>query len=120
MFQRGIRGAITVESNTIEGIKNATIELLSEIIKKNNIKTKNISFIIFTLTKDLTADFPAKYAREYFDFKYVPMMCYNEANIEGSITNCLRILVVINTEKEQNEIKHIYLKGAEKLRQDLK
>ncbi len=120
MFQRGVRGAITLENNSKEDIKNATIELLTEIIEKNNIKTEDISFVIFTLTKDLTADFPAKYARENFDFKYVPMMCYNEADIEASIAKCIRILVSFNTEKKQDEIKHIYLKGAQKLRQDLK
>jgi len=123
MFQRGVRGAITVESNTSDAIKDATLELLNEILIQNDIKTKDIAFVIFTLTKDLNAAFPAKFAREAmslkFDFKYVPMMCYNEADIEGSIKMCLRVLLNINTSKEQNEIKHVYLKGAKALRQDL-
>lgn len=120
MYQRGIRGAITVENNSMEDIKRATIELLSEIIEKNSVQKEDISFVIFTLTKDLNAAFPAKYARENFDFKYVPMMCYNEADIEGAIKMCIRVLVVFNTDKKQNEIKHIYLKNAVNLRQDLK
>ncbi len=120
MFQRGVRGAITVDSNTKNDIECATIELLSEMINENNIEIENISFVIFTLTKDLTAAFPAKFARENFNFKYVPMMCYNEADIENSITKCLRILISYNTDKKQEEIKHIYLKDAKILRQDLR
>ena len=48
------------------------------------------------------------------------MMCVNEMNIESSLEKCLRVLIVVNTQSEQDEIKHIYLKGAMKLREDLK
>ena len=120
MFQRGIRGAITVEENSIVAIKNATVELVSEIIEKNDIKSSDIAFVIFTLTKDLNAAFPAKFAREELNFSLVPMMCYNEAEINGSIKMCLRVLITVNTIKAQNEIKHVYLKGAKILREDLK
>ena len=119
-MQRGIRGAITLEKNSREEIKFAVVELLGRILEENSVKTEDISSVIFTVTKDLTADFPAKYARENFNFKYVPMMCYNEAEVEGAIKMCMRILVNYDTEKKQEEIKHIYLKGAKVLRQDLK
>ncbi len=117
---RGVRGAITLENNTKEDIKSATVELLSQMLEKNDIKTEDISFAIFTLTEDLNADFPAKYARECLDFKYVPVMCYHELNVPNSLKMCLRILLNINTEKKQEEINHIYLKNAKKLRQDIK
>ena len=121
MFQRGIRGAITIEENTIEAVKEATIELISEIKKQNNYDEKDISNVIFTLTDDIDCVYPAKIAREVFtDWKYVPMVCFNEMKIQGSLQKCLRILITINTELAQNEIKHVYLKGAEKLRTDLK
>ena len=119
MFSRGVRGAISVDNNTAESIKEATVELLNEMIEKNNIKTQDISFAIFTLTADLNAAFPAKYARECCNFKLVPMMCYTELNVEGSLKKCLRIMLNINTQKQQNEIKHIYLKNASVLRKDL-
>ena len=119
MYSRGIRGAISVNNNTIDDIKNATIELLNEIITKNNIKTEDISFAIFTLTSDLNAAFPAKFARENCGFKYVPMMCYTELDVKDSLRKCLRILLNVNTEKQQEEIKHIYLKGASVLRKDI-
>ena len=120
MFSRGVRGAITVEDNTKEEIKNAVIELLDKMIKENEIKLEDISFAIFTLTPDINADFPAKYARLNCGFNKVPMMCYFEADIENSLKKCIRILLNINTEKSQDEIKHIYLKGARILREDIK
>ena len=78
MITRGIRGAITVEENTPEAIGAATIKLLKAMIEKNNIEIDSISHAIFTLTKDLNADFPAKYARINLKWKDVPMMCFNE------------------------------------------
>ena len=120
MLSRGVRGAITLSANTKEEIELATVELLNEMVSKNEIKTDDISFAIFTLTSDLNADFPAKYARLNCGFNLVPMMCYQELNVPNSLKMCLRILLNINTDKSQNEIKHIYLKGATALRGDLK
>ena len=120
MKSRGVRGAITLGDNTKEEIKNATVELLGEIISTNEIKTEDISSAIFTLTSDLNADFPAKYARLECGFDKVPMMCYQELDVPNSLRKCLRVLLTINTNKTQDEIKHIYLKGASILREDLK
>jgi len=120
MESRGVRGAITVNANTKEEIELATVELLNKMLAKNEIETKDISFAIFTLTSDLNADFPAKYARLNCGFNQVPMMCYQELDVPNSLKMCLRILLNINTNKTQDEIKHIYLKGATTLRGDLK
>lgn len=120
MKQRGIRGAITIESNAIKDVEIAVKDLISEIKKQNNYNDSDISHVIFTLTKDINCIYPAKIAREIFEsWKYVPMVCFNEMDIEGSLKKCLRILIVINTDCEQNEIRHVYLKGAGKLREDL-
>lgn len=116
---RGIRGATVVLSNTPEEIQNATVELVNEILSKNGIKVSDIAFAIFTLTKDLNAAFPAKYARLECGFEMVPMMCYQELDVPGAIEKCLRVLIVVNTNLEQNKINHIYLKGAKALRADL-
>ncbi len=120
MYQRGIRGAITVDSNTEESLKSAVIELINEIKQQNNFKTEDISHVIFTMTKDLDCVYPAKLARENFtDWKYVPMVCFPELNIQNSLSMCLRVLITINTELMQDKINHIYLKGAKNLRKDL-
>lgn len=112
---KGIRGAITVESNTKEDIKTATLELLTELTQKNNIKKENISHAIFTLTDDLNAEFPAKFARLDFGWDKVAMMCFNELNVPNSLEKCLRVLVVVNAE-DDFEPEFVYLKGAARLR----
>lgn len=119
MYSRGIRGAITVDEDTPEFIEQAAVELFGTIIKANEVHTEDISHILFTMTKDLKSSFPAKFIRRNFKVQYVPLLCVNEMDIEPSLKRCLRILVVINTEKTQKEIKHIYLGGAKILRSDL-
>lgn len=115
MITKGIRGAITVSENSPEAIGAATIKLLKEIVEKNNIETNIISHAIFTLTKDLNADFPAKYARINLKWKDVPMMCFNELDVPNSLPMCLRVLIVINC-SENFEPEFVYLDGAENLR----
>ena len=109
MITKGIRGAITVD------VKSATIELLSEIFKQNNIDKEKISHIIFTTTDDLNAAFPAKFARVDMGLTETAMMCFHELNVKGALAMCLRILVVINCD-EDFKPKFVYLKGASKLR----
>ena len=115
MITKGIRGAITVEENTPEAIGSATIKLLDEIVKRNNIDIDMISHVIFSLTEDLNADFPAKYARVNLKWKEVPMMCFKEINVPGALAMCLRVLIVVNC-SENFEPEFVYMKGAENLR----
>lgn len=115
MISKGIRGAITVEENSAEAIGAATIKLLTELVAKNKIEIDSISHAIFTLTKDLNADFPAKYARINLKWKDVPMMCFNELDVPDSLAKCLRVLLVINC-GENFVPEFVYLDGAEKLR----
>ena len=119
MYSRGVRGAITVEEDTPELIEKATVELYSKMIEANDIKTEDMSHIIFTITKDLKCAFPAKFVRRNFSVQYVPLLCVNEMDMEPSLKKCLRILMFINTDKKQDEIKHIYLGAAKILRSDL-
>ena len=115
MISKGIRGAITVDNNSKDAIKSATLELLSELVEKNSIKSENISHAIFTTTTDLDAEFPAKVARVDFGWSNVAMMCFHEMNVENSIKMCLRVMIVYNCD-EQFIPKFVYLKGAQNLR----
>lgn len=115
MITKGIRGAITVDENTPEAIGAATIKLLKEMVLKNNIEEHCISHAIFTLTPDLNADFPAKYARINLKWKDVAMMCFNELDVPNALAMCLRVLIVINC-SENFEPEFVYLDGAENLR----
>ncbi len=115
---RGIRGAITCDHNSREEILRRTEELLSEIFKRNEIEVEKISAIIFTVTKDLNKTFPAEAARK-MGLKFVPLLDMQEMDVEGALEKVIRVLVLYDTEKSQNEIKHVYLRGASNLRRDL-
>ena len=118
MLVRGIRGAITAESNIKEEIIEKTKELLLTLKKENDFKTKNIVSIFFSVTPDLNAAFPAQSARE-LGWDRVPLFDMQEIDVPGSLPGCIRILIQVNCQKSQIEIKHCYLRGAEILRKDL-
>lgn len=115
MITKGIRGAITVEENTSIAIEKATLKLLNEIIEKNKIETSMISHVIFTLTKELNAAFPATFARTNLNWEDIAMMCFHELDVPNSLKNCLRVLVVINC-GEDFIPEFVYLEGAQGLR----
>ncbi len=115
MITKGIRGAITVKENTSKSIGEATTKLLNEIIECNNIDTNLISHAIFSLTNDLNADFPAKFARIDLGWENVPMLCFNEIDVPNSLKMCLRVLIVVNC-GENFEPEFVYLEGAKDLR----
>lgn len=116
---RGIRGATTVESNTRDAILAASRELLAEIVRLNEIRKEDVASAWFTTTPDLTAEFPAVAARDDFGWHDVALMCGHEMNVPGSLAMCLRILLHVNTDRAQSEVRHAYLRGATVLRKDL-
>lgn len=116
---RGLRGAITVDINNSAEILEATRELLSQLVSENSIDTEDIAAAFFTVTADLDAEFPATAAREFMGWNHVPMLCGNEIPVPGRLGKCIRVMVIVNTDKTQKELKHIYLKGATVLRKDL-
>ncbi len=118
MTVRAIRGAVTVENNSAVEIIDETKALLTEIVKENNVEYEDIISIIFTVTKDLDAAFPAVAARQ-LGWTRVALICTNEIDVPGSLKSCIRVLLHINSEKSNSEINNIYLKGAKVLRPDL-
>lgn len=118
MAVRGIRGAITIASDNDVEVLEATDELLTEIIKKNQINSADIASIIFTTTQDIKSAFPAKAART-MGLQLVPLLCSQEIGVPGSIPLCIRVLLHLNTELKQDEVNHVYLREATRLREDL-
>jgi len=113
-----IRGAITAEENSRECILENTRILLNEIIKSNNLDTEDIISVIFTATKDIDAVYPAVAAREIGILR-AGLICTQEMYVAGSLKMCIRVLVNLDCGLKQKDVKHIYLKGAVKLRPDL-
>ena len=117
-MMRALRGATTVENNTKDEIFNATIEMMNEIISKNGVDISDIADIIFTVTPDLTAVFPAAAVRK-MGITDVPLLDMAAPDIDGALKKCIRVMVHINTDKDNKDLVHIYLNGAKALRPDL-
>lgn len=117
MALRGIRGATVVEENNSSQIVAETKHLLSELLTQNNLIIDDIATIFFTVTQDITAEFPAVAARE-LGLTSTPLLCMTEIPVPNSLPLCIRILIHVNSERPQSEMIHLYLKAAEQLRPD--
>lgn len=116
---RGIRGATTVERDEPELIHAATRELLEAMLRENEIRDfELIASIFFTTTPDLVSTFPAEAARA-LGMTLVPLMCNQEIPVAGRLPRAVRIMMQVNTQRSQRDMKHIYLREAVKLRPDL-
>jgi chorismate mutase len=118
MYCRGIRGATTVERNDREEILAATTELLQLLVLHNELQTEDVASVIFTVTDDLNAEFPAVAARD-LGWTETALMCARELPVPGSLDKCIRVLLHVNTERSAAEIQHIYIRGAVSLRPTL-
>ncbi|MFN3192112.1 MAG: chorismate mutase [Aureliella sp.] len=115
---RGVRGATTVDANSKEDILRATRQMLALMIRRNGIESVDLASAIFTVTKDLDAEFPALAARQ-LGWLEVPLLCGYEISVDGSLPMCIRVLLHWNTDKPQSDIHHVYIHEARKLRPDL-
>ena len=112
---RGIRGATTAHSNTKEAILDASRELLERLIEANDIDPDEVASLVFTTTPDLNAEFPAVVARQ-MGWTQVALMCAHEMAVPDAQPQCIRALLLMNTEKSPQELRNIYLRGAKNLR----
>jgi chorismate mutase len=115
---RGVRGATTIAANTREEILTATRQLLALMIRSNGIESQDVASALFSTTPDVDAEFPALAARQ-LGWLDVPLLCSHEMAVPGSLPLCIRVMIHWNTDKPQNEIEHIYVRDAKRLRPDL-
>jgi len=117
MSVRGIRGATVSAFNTRDSILEATEELLKKMIADNAIFIPDIASILFSVTGDLNATFPALAARK-LGLDGTPLLCFTEIPVPDSLGLCIRILMHVNSEIPQEKMRHVYLKAAKTLRPD--
>lgn len=114
----GVRGATSIASNTRESIIAATRELLEEIVAQNDLSIDDVASVIFTATPDLDAIHPAHAARE-LGWVNTPLLCVQEMSVVGGLPRCVRVLILWNSERRADEVRHVYLGQARQLRPDL-
>jgi len=115
MRVRGVRGAIFVEADTPAAIWDATRELLTAIAESNAIATEDIASVFFTTTPDLRSAFPARAARQ-LGWIDVPLLGATEMDQPGAPERAIRVLLHWNTTCRQDEVIHVYLRGADSMR----
>jgi chorismate mutase len=112
-----IRGATTASGNSIEEIEDAVVELIEELISRNNLIKNNLLSIIFTVTSDLNACFPASIARKCNGLDSVAFLDCQQMHVSNDIDFCIRLMAQVLL-PPNNLVKHPYLRGASKLRRD--
>ena len=112
-----IRGATTASGNSVKEIEDAVVELIDELISRNNLNKTNLLSITFTATKDLDACFPASIARKCNGLDSVAFIDCQQMYVSNDIDFCIRIMAQVLL-PPNNPIKHPYLRGASKLRAD--
>ena len=117
MTVRGVRGATTVEEDTREAILDATTELITEVVSANGIDEDDLASVHFTTTRDLVAEFPAVAAR-MMGWVHVPLLNSHEMDVRHGQPRCIRVLMMWNTDRAPQDIKHVYLRDAVNLRTD--
>ncbi len=111
----GIRGATTADDNTKDAILGATREMLQALIEANGLDVSDIAAAHFTTTADLNTEFPAVAARQ-MGWEYVAMMCGHEMDVGDATGRCIRVMLLVNTDKAPEDLQFVYLKGAKDLR----
>ncbi|MEI7624421.1 MAG: chorismate mutase [Actinomycetes bacterium] len=115
---RALRGATTIETDTVDGVKARTIALLEQMIERNGVDHEDIISVLFTATDDIHSMFPASAARD-IGFGDIPLICARELDIDGATPFCIRVLMHLTTTRSRSELRHVYLEGASGLRDDL-
>lgn len=118
MAVRAIRGATTVDSDTVEQVTARVQALVLALLERNGLAHEDLISIVFTATDDVVSMFPAAAARA-LGLGDVPLLCARELAVTGSTPRCIRILVHTQTERPRSALHHVYLEGARELRDDL-
>jgi chorismate mutase len=115
---RALRGASTCNENSVDEINDVTQELLAEMLQRNGVAHDDVISVLFTTTPDLTAAFPATAARGV-GFGDVPLLCASEIDVPGAMPLTVRVLMHAYTERDRGDLRHVYLRNAPSLRDDL-
>ena len=115
---RALRGATTVSEDSEAQVTERVQELLGEIMSRNALALDDVISAIFTTTADVVSMFPAAAARG-IGFGSVPLLCAQEIPVPGSMSHCIRVLLHVTTERRPGDLRHVYLHGAQVLRDDL-
>jgi chorismate mutase len=88
------------------------------MMERNGLDHDDVVSVLFTTSPDLASAFPATGARG-IGFGDVPLLCASEINVPGAMPRCVRVLMHVYTSRAREDLRHVYLRGAQTLRDDL-
>ena len=115
---RAARGAIRIPDDTKDAVLDATERLLREMLERNGLGPDNLVSVFFTATDDLTSVFPAEAARR-IGLSSVPLLCAREMAVRDAMSSVVRVLMHFHSDRGLSEVEHVYLDGAQALRDDI-
>lgn len=118
MAVRAVRGATQLDIDERDHLLASVEELVSELLRQNELRTDDLISMLFTATPDLHAEFPAVAARQ-LGIGDVPLICAQELDIPGALPRVIRVMVHAETARSRADVRHVYLRGAVALRRDL-
>ncbi len=111
------RGATTVPENTAPAIEQAVSELVDALVTRNQLQPGNIISVVFSVTADLDALFPASVARQRPGWEGIALLDIQQMHVPGDLKHCIRLFAHGWLPKGQIP-DHPYLRGAASLRPD--
>ena len=118
MAVRAVRGAVQIARDDVDEMHRATAELVAEVMGRNELHVDDVISILFTVTPDLTCDFPAHAAR-LMGFEAVPLMCATKIPVKHAMPRVIRLMAHVETDRPRADVQHVYLGGAAALRKDI-
>ena len=118
MAVRAVRGATQIEQDDRQEVLDATTELLTAVLERNELEPEDLISVVFTATPDVRSEFPA-YAARQMGITDVPLLCASEIDVPGAMPRVLRLLAHVDTDLPRSAVRHVYLRGAAALRTDL-
>ena len=118
MAVRAVRGATQLDVDERDHLLASVEELVTELLRQNDLRTDDLISMLFTATPDLHAEFPAVAARG-LGIGDVPLICAQELDITGAMPRVIRVMMHAETPRGRADVRHVYLRGAAALRRDL-
>lgn len=116
---RAIRGAVCLQQDDPDEMREAVSELLTTMLARNSVTTDEVISVLLTSTPDLVSAFPAVAARDC-GFSDVPLLCAQEIDVRGALARVVRVMMHVDSDLPRSQVEHVYLRGAQALRPDLR
>ena len=112
---RAVRGATTLDEDSADQVDTRVRELVTQMIERNGLDGEDLVSMLLTASPDIHSAFPASAARR-MGLEDVPVIGAQELDVSGATPLCIRVMMHVESERSRADIAHVYLHGAQGLR----